>query len=273
MNKRFLLVDNINNIQKEATCILLFKNNNDDYLIYYLDENNGNIQIFVSKLIKNLEGKFFLTDININDKNKINNIVYNIVIVLPTEVNNNNNVIENFENKYNVKLLLESLNIDSQNYLSNSRVAITSKILVNNCINFYNKHLNNQLNDNQNNDSMQVQMINDMDVPALPIEGNNILDNSNTLPTNNDNLQVNNPNLVNELPNVNPQMQIIENIESNAPVVSVSNNDNNNINNNDNNNDNEGFVINTAIVVGTIALLLAVTIVTFTFITIKKMII
>lgn len=277
MNKKILLVDKINNIQKEATCILLFQNNNDNYLIYYLDENNGNKQIFVSKVIRNTEGKCFISDINNNDKNRINSIVYNIVIVLPAA--NNNNVIEDFENKNNIKISLEPLNFESQNYLSNSRVAITSEILVNNCINFYNKHLNSgQNNDVQNKDSMQVQMINNIDVPTIPIEANNILDNSNTVQTNNVIPQVNNSTVVNELPSVNPQMQIIGSIESNAPVQIASNNDenlikNNNDNNNDNNDNNEGFVINTAIVVGTIALLLAVTIVTFTFITIKKMII
>lgn len=245
MNEKILLVDKINNIQKEATCILIFQNNNDNYLIYYLNENNGNKQIYVSKVIRNTEGKYFISDINNNDKNRINSIVYNIVIVLPTT--NNNNVIEDFENKHNIKISLEPVNFESQNYLHNSRVAITSEILVNNCINFY----NNYLNSGQNNDSMQVQIIN------------------NVIP------QVNNSNLVNELPNVNPQMKIIGNIESNAPVQIISNNDENIINNNnDNNNENnEGFVINAAIVVGTIALLLAVIIVTFTFITIKKMII
>ena len=277
MNKKILLVDKINNIQKEATCILLFQNNNDNYLIYYLDENNGNKQIFVSKVIRNTEGKCFISDINNNDKNRINSIVYNIVIVLPAA--NDNNVVEDFENKNNIKISLEPLNFESQNYLSNSRVAITSEILVNNCINFYNKHLNSgQNNDVQNNDSMQVQMINNIDVPTIPIDANNILDNSNTVQTNNVIPQVNNSTVVNELPSVNPQMQIIGSIESNAPVQIASNNDenlikNNNDNNNDNNDNNEGFVINTAIVVGTIALLLAVTIVTFTFITIKKMII
>lgn len=245
MNEKILLVDKINNIQKEATCILIFQNNNDNYLIYYLNENNGNKQIYVSKVIRNTEGKYFISDINNNDKNRINSIVYNIVIVLPTT--NNNNVIEDFENKHNIKISLEPVNFESQNYLHNSRVAITSEILVNNCINFY----NNYLNSGQNNDSMQVQIIN------------------NVIP------QVNNSNLVNELPNVNPQMKIIGNIESNAPVQIISNNDENIIkNNNDNNNENnEGFVINAAIVIGTIALLLAVIIVTFTFITIKKMII
>ena len=292
MNKKFLLVDKINNIQREATCILTFQNNNEDYLIYYLDENNNNKQIFVSKLTRNTEGKYFISDVKSNDKNRINNIVYNIVIVLPSDKNTDKeSLVKDFENKYGIKFIFEPFEIENQTYLNSSRVAITSGILVNNCINFYYNNLNSD-NTNQievknnieikttdnlnlpivNGESMQLN--NNLEIPTLPIIDNNTLDNANLTSNSNDIPQANN-NSNNELPNINPQMQIIENIENNVPVQTALNNDISIVKNNvDNSNKkDDGFVINTAIVVGTVALILAVLIVTITFIAIKKMII
>ena len=70
-------------------------------------------------------------------------------------------------------------------------------------------------------------------------------------------------------------MQILEKNVNTIPIQNAVNSDINmsGINEKNNNNNNEGFVINASIIVGTIALLLAVAIVTFTFIVIKKMII
>lgn len=272
MNNKFLLVDRINGSQKVATYILLFQSGNDKYLIYYLDENNNNKQIFVSKLIRNTEGKYFISDINSNDKNRINGIVYNIVIVLP--VSNNNSVIEDFENKYNIIISLEPVNIETQNYLHNSRVAITSEMLVNNCIEFYNKNINNdQINVAQNDSQIQIKNI--TDISTIPNQNNNVVDNTSISTTNEISSQVNDDSINNQLPNINPQMQILENNVNTIPIQNAVNSDINmsGINEKNNNNNNEGFVINTSIIVGTIALLLAVAIVTFTFIVIKKMII
>lgn len=281
MNKKFLLVDKLNGIEKEATYILSFQNNNEKYLIYYLDESNGNKQIFTSKLIKNTEGKNYIVDVNQNDKNRINNIIYNIVIVLPTEGNKNNNhyaLIEDFKNKFNIDLSIEPVNIENQNYLINSRVAITSETLVNNCIDFYSKNLH---SNQSNSDSIGV----NIPIESAIQEVNNVVQNDSTIGTQtNNNSTMPNINAINqqaeglienrELPKVNPQMQILGSIDNNNAMKTVLNN---NMNNDDlkieNVKNNEGFIINASIIIGTIALLLAVIIVTFTFIAIKKMII
>ena len=47
MNKNFILIDKTNNLQKNATAIIKFTFENKDYLVYSIDENDGNKQIFV----------------------------------------------------------------------------------------------------------------------------------------------------------------------------------------------------------------------------------
>ena len=250
MNKKFVLFDKINGIQREATYILTFESNNSEFLIYYLDEDNNNKQIFVSKLIKNTEGKYFISDINSNDKNRINTIVYNIVIVLPSESSKSSNkdiIINEFKNKYNIDISLRAINIETQNYLHSSRVAITSDKLVNNCIDFYNIALNTKQIENNYDEEKIIPQINS----------------ENNLNTDDD-----------QLPNINPQMQILKKTDNNSLTQTFVTHDNSIVTyNKKEDKSNEGFVINASIIIGTIAILLAVIIVTFTFITIKKMII
>ena len=85
MNKQFLLLDKINNLQKIANCIVKFNFDVKDYIIYYVDENDNNCQIFVSKLIVNSDGKYFIDNLVLEEKKRLNDIVYNIVILTPTE--------------------------------------------------------------------------------------------------------------------------------------------------------------------------------------------
>ena len=49
MNKKIIVQDKNNNIQKEADTIIKFNFENKDYLIYSIEENEENRQIFVSK--------------------------------------------------------------------------------------------------------------------------------------------------------------------------------------------------------------------------------
>ena len=82
MNKKIIVQDKNNNIKKEADTIIKFNFENKDYLIYSIEENEENRQIFVSKLILNSEGKYFIDNILPEEKGKLNNIVYNIVILI-----------------------------------------------------------------------------------------------------------------------------------------------------------------------------------------------
>ena len=68
MNKSFLLLDKNNNLQKNADIICRFTFDECDYLVYNIDENDENGQIFVSKLIFNSEGKCFIDTIAADEK-------------------------------------------------------------------------------------------------------------------------------------------------------------------------------------------------------------
>ena len=54
--------DNDKNIKSEKR-LIKFNFNNKDYLVYFIDENEENKQIFVSRLILNSEGKYFIDNI------------------------------------------------------------------------------------------------------------------------------------------------------------------------------------------------------------------
>lgn len=146
MNKSFMLLDKGNNLQKNATVVVKFNFEQRDYLVYSVDENDTNSQIFVSRLVSNSDGKYFLDNILSDEKGKLNNIVYNIVILLPTEFQKGNTysvLSENLTSKFGAKLVSGVPGLDVQEYFSNCSVAITSKVLVDTAVKFYDDNLNN----------------------------------------------------------------------------------------------------------------------------------
>lgn len=145
MYKEFVLLDTNNNIEKKAHAIVKFNFDSNNYLVYSVEENEQNNQIFVSKLVLNSEGEIFIDDISIEEKGKLSNIVYNIVILLPTDYEKGNDfqsLINNLFNKFSVKLLNGLPDIENQQYYSNCSIAITSKILVDNAVRLYGEKLN-----------------------------------------------------------------------------------------------------------------------------------
>lgn len=152
MNKSFILLDKNSNLQKNATSIVKFNFEEKDYLVYSVDENEQNCQIFVSRLILNSEGKYFLDNLMSEEKNKLNNIVYNIVILLPSEVQKDStfeNSTNNLRDKFFVELSSELPELNSQEYYSNCSIAITNKLLVESAIKLYDDNLLN-VNDVKN---------------------------------------------------------------------------------------------------------------------------
>lgn len=144
MNKNFIVQDKNNNIQKNANTIIKFNFENKDYLIYSIEENEENRQIFVSKLILNSEGKYFIDNILPEEKGKLSTVVYNIVILTPTEAKKGTDalsLIDGLSDKFSVKLSNEIPDLGEQEYFSNCSIAITSKILVEDAVKFYEENL------------------------------------------------------------------------------------------------------------------------------------
>ena len=140
MNKSFILLDKNNNLQKNATVVVRFAFEGKDYLIYSIEENEQNSQIFVSKLVLNSEGKYFIDNIIAEEKGKLNNIVYNIVILLPSDAQKGNSfefLSNGLMEKFSVKLSLDIPQLEVQEYYSICSVAITSKLLVDAAVKLY----------------------------------------------------------------------------------------------------------------------------------------
>lgn len=157
MNNNFVLLDKNNNINKNAQMIVKFNLDEIDYLVYSIDENEKNNQIFVSKLILNSEGQYFIDDVSNEEKGKISNIAYNIVVLLPTDMEKGSDfqtLINNLFNKFSVKLLSGLPDFTVQEYYSNSSIAITNKTLVENAIKLY----TDKLNSVKENDTPEVPM-------------------------------------------------------------------------------------------------------------------
>lgn len=145
MNKSFVLLDKNNNVQRSASIIVKFNFEEKDYLVYSVEENEQNNQIFVSRLVLNSEGKYFIDNILPEEKGKLNNIVYNIVILVPTDAQKGSAfefLTGNLLDKFSVKLSLDVPEMQVQEYYSNCSVAITSKVLVDAAIKLYNENLN-----------------------------------------------------------------------------------------------------------------------------------
>lgn len=145
MNKNFILMDKTNNTQRNATAVIKFNYENNDYLIYSIDENEVNKQIFVSKLVLNSEGKSFIDNILPEEKNKLSNVVYNIIILTPSNFKKGalaNDLLKDIKEKLMVNLSLEIPELGSQEYFANCSIAITNKEFVEDAIKFYNDNLN-----------------------------------------------------------------------------------------------------------------------------------
>lgn len=146
MNNKFIL--NANGIKKDAEIIVKFNLENKDYLIYCTEENENNKQVFVSRLTLNSEGKYFIDDITSEEKNKLSGVVYNIVILTPNEAKKGieaKTLIDKLTNENKVVLSVEIPMLNEQIYYSNCSIAITSKLLVEEAINFFKTNLTNKV--------------------------------------------------------------------------------------------------------------------------------
>mgnify|MGYP003300530699 CR=1 FL=1 len=144
MNKNFIIMNKNNNTQMQASSLVKFNFNNKDYLVYFIDENEENKQIFVSRLILNSEGKHFIDNIMPEEKAKLSEIVYNIVILIPTNNQKGepaDKLLSSLTEKYTLLLSNDIPTLGEQEYYNNCSIAITSKELVGLAEVFYNTNL------------------------------------------------------------------------------------------------------------------------------------
>lgn len=144
MNKNFIIMNKNNNTQMQASSVVKFNLNNKDYLVYCIDENEENKQIFVSRLILNSEGKYFIDNIMPEEKARLSEIVYNIVILIPTNNQKGepaDKLLSSLTEKYVLSLSNDIPTLGEQEYYNNCSIAITSKELVALAEKFYNNNL------------------------------------------------------------------------------------------------------------------------------------
>jgi len=130
--------------RREGYSLVKFNFNNKDYLVYFIDENEENKQIFVSRLILNSEGKYFIDNIMPEEKAKLSEIVYNIVILIPTNNQKGepaDKLLSSLTEKYTLLLSNDIPTLGEQEYYNNCSIAITSKELVGLAEVFYNTNL------------------------------------------------------------------------------------------------------------------------------------
>lgn len=68
------------NIERDATLLTVIEVDNNEYVIYSIDRDEENVNIFVSALKKDSNGNEIIVDIeDEQEKNKLNEIVRNII--------------------------------------------------------------------------------------------------------------------------------------------------------------------------------------------------
>ncbi len=79
MNKTFKVIDE-NNIEREASLITVIEVDKKEYAIYSIVRDENTVNIFVSQLLKNEDGKDVLKNItDEREKEKIDKIVKDII--------------------------------------------------------------------------------------------------------------------------------------------------------------------------------------------------
>lgn len=69
-----------NNIERDATLITVIEVEGKEYVIYSIDRDEENVNIFVSALVKDANGNDIIVDIeDEKEKSKLNEIVKNII--------------------------------------------------------------------------------------------------------------------------------------------------------------------------------------------------
>ena len=216
------------------------------------------------------------------EKGKLSNIVYNIVIVLPSQKDKDAKIlIDEFSAKNLVKLSKDIPEMQNQEYYSSCSVAITSSVLVNNAITFYQVHL-------ESENSSPSKAIPTWTLPAeeqlnVVTPASSIMEANQNLNSNNVNPNISFSNNINQLPDniLNPVPDFNNNASlpnPQAEILTAVNNDPNlseatgisTIQPNLGKQKKAGFANNKYIIIGTVCILLSIAVVIVAYILIKN---
>ncbi len=79
MNGKVVKIVDENNIEREAKIITTIKDNGFEYVIYVIDRDNDNSNIFVSRLVTTTDGVKFDNIEDVNEKKRIDDLVKDMI--------------------------------------------------------------------------------------------------------------------------------------------------------------------------------------------------
>lgn len=144
MDKSFVVYDKLNSVAFYCYPLVRFYFDNSDYLVYYLPDGNSKCRIFTSKLIKSASGNFLIHDITDNEKSRLSNIPYSIVVSLPTSFSSGDDInkfFSDFSSNFGITFSSEIPKLSDQLLCPNSFFANSDLDYINDVISFYNVSL------------------------------------------------------------------------------------------------------------------------------------
>lgn len=228
MGNYFTIIEEKNNNRKKVEAILKLGYNNKEYLIYTFNNIDDNTKtILLSTLIKNENNIYTISDISDEDKNTLNSLVFNIIMILPSQKDKDGNqLINEFIKENSINLSLELPKLNDEKYFPNSLIAKVNADFIEKAIDFYHIYLD-------KNDNIELQE-KDININTWTIPGTSNVNNNQSTAQ----IQINNI-TDNNMSNAKPD-QVLNDIDSginqnnNSDNITVDLEKVDNINNNEN---------------------------------------
>ena len=228
MGNYFTIIEEKNNNRKKVEAILKLGYNNKEYLIYTFNNIDDNTKtILLSTLIKNENNIYTISDISDEDKNTLNSLVFNIIMILPSQKDKDGNqLINEFIKENSINLSLELPKLNDEKYFPNSLIAKVNADFIEKAIDFYHIYLD-------KNDNIELQE-KDININTWTIPGTSNVNNNQSTAQ----IQINNI-MDNNMSNAKPD-QVLNDIDSginqnnNSDNITVDLEKVDNINNNEN---------------------------------------
>lgn len=146
MSREFVVVDKLNSVAFSCFSLVRFKLNNNDYLLYYFVGDGEKCNVFVSKIFSNSFNNYSLSDISLDEKQLIYNIIYSVFVTFPSSYSKDldiNRFVNDFTVNNNLIFLKEMPKFNEQSLLRNSFFATSECNYINYVRSFYDYILSN----------------------------------------------------------------------------------------------------------------------------------